>query len=227
MSNIATNHSTRVSGILRISAPPAISDSLLAPLIIRFQEAYHVRVQVFTTDRILPQIAEGIDLAFRVGELEDSSLVVSHLLTYRHQSVASPSYLKNRKLPKRPAELAYFFFLDSAEYLVLHARRWEGKSFDHFSTPPVDQRIRRLGDCTRCGRWNRRTSAYCPTGLAASGGLVEVMPHWHLRFFNLSLVHLGNRYIPRAVRVLKDFAVDVVRSNLPKLRPPRLQALCQ
>jgi DNA-binding transcriptional LysR family regulator len=92
VSNIASNHSASVSGNLRISAPPTISDSLLAPLIIRFQQSYpDVRVQVFTTERILPQIAQGIDLAFRVGKLEDSSLVVRHLLTYRHQLVASPS----------------------------------------------------------------------------------------------------------------------------------------
>jgi DNA-binding transcriptional LysR family regulator len=68
VSNIASNHNSKVSGNLRISAPPTISDSLLAPLIIRFEQFYpDVRVQVFTTEPIIPQIAEGIDLAFRVG----------------------------------------------------------------------------------------------------------------------------------------------------------------
>ena len=75
VNNIASNHLAHVSGTLRVSAPPSISDSLLAPLIVAFQAEYpEVRLQVFITERIVDQIAEGVDLAFWVGELEDSSL---------------------------------------------------------------------------------------------------------------------------------------------------------
>ena len=104
--NIASNHLSHVSGTLRIAAPPSISDSLLAPLVGAFQASYpEVRVHIFITERIVDQIAEGVDLAFRVGELEDSSLIARRLLTYRHQLVASPSYLKKVKTPKKPKDL--------------------------------------------------------------------------------------------------------------------------
>src|SRR5579862_7001097 len=47
VTNIASNHATKISGNLKISAPPSISDSLLAPIICRFQQEYpDVRVQV-------------------------------------------------------------------------------------------------------------------------------------------------------------------------------------
>src|SRR5229473_1766406 len=87
--NIASNHMSNVSGVLRLAAPPSISDSLLAPLVGAFQASYpNVRVQVFITDRIVDQIAEGADLVFKVGEqLKDSSLVARRILTYRHQLV--------------------------------------------------------------------------------------------------------------------------------------------
>jgi DNA-binding transcriptional LysR family regulator len=100
--NIASNHLSNVSGVLRLSAPPSISDSFLAPLVGAFQASYpNVRVQVFITDRIVDQIAEGVDLIFKIGErLKDSSL-----LTYRHQLVASPIYLKKCKAPKTPQDL--------------------------------------------------------------------------------------------------------------------------
>src|SRR5262249_23807158 len=76
INNIASNHLSNVSGNLRVAAPPSISDSLLAPIVVAFQGAYpDVRIQIFITERIVDQIAEGVDLAFRVGELEDSSLV--------------------------------------------------------------------------------------------------------------------------------------------------------
>src|SRR5258708_18920394 len=104
--NIASNHLSNVSGTLRIAAPPSISHSLLAPLVGAFQASYpEVRVHIFITERIVDQIAEGVDLAFRVGELEDSSLIARRLLTYRHQLVASPSYLKKVKTPKTPKDL--------------------------------------------------------------------------------------------------------------------------
>ena len=105
--NIASNHLSNVSGVLRLSAPPSISDSFLAPLVGAFQASYpNVRVQVFITDRIVDQIAEGVDLVFKIGEqLKDSSLVARRILTYRHQLVASPIYLKKCKAPKTPRDL--------------------------------------------------------------------------------------------------------------------------
>src|ERR1700720_1150725 len=103
--NIASNHLSNVSGVLRLAAPPSISDSLLAPLVGAFQASYpNVRVQIFITERIVDQIAEGVDVAFRVGELEDSSLIVRRLLTYRHQLVASPDFLEKVKPPEIPTQ---------------------------------------------------------------------------------------------------------------------------
>ncbi len=104
--NIASNHLSSVSGTLRLSAPPSISDSLLAPLVCAFQASYpDVRVQIFVTERFVDHIAEGIDLGFRVGMLKDSTLVARRILTYRHQLLASPAYLEKCKPPKTPQDL--------------------------------------------------------------------------------------------------------------------------
>ena len=53
--------------------------------------------------------------------------------------------------------------------------------------------------------------------LLRDGRLVEVMPKWRFNIFNLSLVHLGNRYIPRPVRVFKEFAAQMAATLFPKL----------
>jgi DNA-binding transcriptional LysR family regulator len=84
--NIVSYQQSSVSGTLRLSAPPSLSDSLLAPLLGEFQISHpNVRVHIFITDRIVDQIADGVDLAFKVGVLEDSSLIARTILTYRHQ----------------------------------------------------------------------------------------------------------------------------------------------
>jgi len=104
--NIASNHLSNVSGTLRLSAPPSISDSLLSPMICAFQASYpDVRVQIFVTERFVDHIAEGIDMGFRVGMLKDSTLIARKILTYRHQLVASPAYLEKCKPPKTPQDL--------------------------------------------------------------------------------------------------------------------------
>jgi len=62
--------------------------------------------------------------------------------------------------------------------------------------------------------------------LVRDGRLVEVMPNWPFRTVNLSVVHVGNRYIPRAVRVFKEFAVQMAPTLFPTLRLNRRTLLC-
>jgi len=104
--SIVSNRLSSVSGALRLSAPPSISDTLLTPLVTAFQASYpNVRVQILVTDRFVDHIAEGIDLTFRLGALRDSSLVARRILTYRHQLLASPAYLRGRDPPQKPQDL--------------------------------------------------------------------------------------------------------------------------
>ena len=66
--NIASNHRSKISGTLRLSAPPSISDSLLVPMVDAFQASYpDVRIQIFVSERFVDHIVDGIDLAFRGG----------------------------------------------------------------------------------------------------------------------------------------------------------------
>jgi DNA-binding transcriptional LysR family regulator len=223
VSNIASNHSSGVSGHLRISAPPTISDSLVAPLILRFQAAYpDVRIQVFTTDRILPQITEGIDVAFRVGELEDSSLVARRLLTYRHQLVASPAYLRNRRAPKKPADLlqhrllAFSFWGPQNTWSFTRADGKEKASISFKPHLSINE-YAGLAVALVAGAGIGELPPIVRPELMRQGKLIEVISNWHLRLFDLSLVHLGNRYMPRSVRVFTDFAVETAPTLFPKL----------
>jgi len=59
--------------------------------------------------------------------------------------------------------------------------------------------------------------------LLRSGRLVEIMPRWRFRTFNLSLVHLGNRYTPRPVRAFKEFAAEMAPKLFPRLAKQTVQ----
>ncbi len=221
--NIASSHLSGVSGTLRLSAPPSISDSLLAPLVGAFQAAYpDLRVQIFITERIVDQIAEGVDLAFRVGDLEDSSLVARRILTYRHQLVASPAYLKKTKPPRAPRDLlshrllAFSFWRPENTWHFSHTNGRDRETITFQPHLSVNE-YAGLATALLAGNGIGDLPPIVQPQLLRSGRLVEVMPRWHFRTFNLSLVHLGNRYAPRRVRAFKDFAAKMTPRLFPNL----------
>ena len=53
--------------------------------------------------------------------------------------------------------------------------------------------------------------------LVRKGRLVEVMPDWRFPTFDLSLVHLGNRHMPKPTRLFKEFATQMAPTLFPSL----------
>jgi len=221
--NIASNHMSNVSGLLRLSSPPSISDSLLAPLVGAFQGTYpNVRVQIFVTERFVDPIAEGVDLGFRVGTLKDSTLVARKILTYRHQLLASPAYLENCKPPETPQDLlghrllAFSRWKPESSWSFTHAN---GKDKETLTFQPYLSMndYTGLAPALLAGVGIGELPPLVQPELLRDGRLVEVMPNWRFRTFNLSVVHLGNRYLPRPVRVFKEFAVQMASTLFPTL----------
>jgi len=211
--SIVSNQLAEVKSTLRLSAPPNISDSLLAPMISAFQTAYPaVRVQIMVTERHVDHIAEGIDIAFRVGPLKDSALVAHRILRFRHRLVASPDYLSDRAPPRRPADLL--------DHRLLAFSLWEqDKSWTFFNGDEREtiffQPHLAMNDYAGLvtvlvsGGGIGELPAIVSPGLLRDGRLVEVMPEWCFPAVDLSAVHLGNRHIPRAVRLFKEFAAQM------------------
>ena len=221
--HIASNHLSRVSGTLRLSAPPSISDSLLAPLVGGFQATYpEVRVQIFITERVVDQIAEGVDLAFRVGDLEDSSLVARRILTYRHQLVASPAYLATCKPPRTPQDLlshkllAFSFWRPENQWHLIHTHTKQKETLTFQPYLSINE-YSGLATALLAGTGIGELPPIVQPDLLRSGRLVEVMPRWRFRNFNLSLVHLGTRYASRPVRAFKEFAAQRTPLLFPSL----------
>jgi DNA-binding transcriptional LysR family regulator len=223
--NIASNHLAKISGTLRLSAPPSISDSFLVPLVGAFQASYpDVRVQMFISERFVDHIADGIDLAFRVGgQLDDSSLVARRVLTYRHQLVASPAYLEKNKPPRTPRGLlSHRLFSFSRQgrpetaWKFAHANG-KGKETINFQPFLSMNDYAGLASALLAGGGIGDLPPIVEPHLLRERRLVEVMPQWRFRTLNLWLVHLGNRCTPRPLRVFKEFAVELAPKLFPDL----------
>ena len=103
----ASASSDRPRGQVRISSGASIGRSQIAPMIPQFQARFpEVSVDLRISEQIVDLVAEHIDLALRVGNLPDSSLVGRQLIQTRRVICASPTYLKKWGTPRRPEDLA-------------------------------------------------------------------------------------------------------------------------
>jgi DNA-binding transcriptional LysR family regulator len=94
-------------GLLRMTCAVAYGERFIAPLVSQFMGQYpQLRIDIELSNRPLDLVHEGIDLAIRLGRLQDSQLVATRLAPRRMYLCASPSYLERYGRPHSLSELA-------------------------------------------------------------------------------------------------------------------------
>jgi DNA-binding transcriptional LysR family regulator len=102
----ASDFAASPQGVLKISVPVTFGRQWIAPSFASFLAKHpHIRIDAHFTDRIVDVIADGFDVAIRVGVLNDSSLIAKRIASYRNILIAASSYLEARGRPRTPAEL--------------------------------------------------------------------------------------------------------------------------
>ncbi|WP_308366024.1 MULTISPECIES: LysR substrate-binding domain-containing protein [unclassified Microbulbifer] len=93
-------------GRLRLTAPVTYGETTLAPLVNDFALRYpELQVEMHLTNQKLDLVAEGYDLAIRLGKLDDSSMMARRLASRTLYVCASPEYLSSRGEPHSLSEL--------------------------------------------------------------------------------------------------------------------------
>lgn len=220
---IISDQRSSVSGLLRVSAPPGMSDSLLAPVIAAFQLANpDVCVQVLITERVIDPVVDDIDLGFTVGPLKDSALIARRVLTFRHQLVASPEYLACHASPEHPRDLLghrLLAFANGARDDHWHFAHANGTDEEEVTFRPrlSANDYTGLAAALIAGAGIGELPPMVQPGLLDDGRLLEVMPDWRFRPVDLAVVHPGGPYVPRTVRVFKEFAMRMAPLLFPTL----------
>lgn len=112
-------------GRLRITATVTVGQTLLAPLLAEFLQAFpSVEVSLHLTDRHVDLVAERIDVALRIGARSDSSLVAQHVVSTSLRLFASPKYLETHGTPRKPADLSTHHCLRFAKTGVAVRGTW-------------------------------------------------------------------------------------------------------
>jgi len=216
---MVSDQQAEVSGRLRLSVPPSLSEVVVIPLIEAFQALYpNAIVNCLVTDRHVNHIEDGIDISLRVGELKDSSLVARRLLRYRSVLVASPRYLERAGAPSHPNELPL--------HALVAFSRWE---------PTVTWRLENNGETHNIIVQPRiaindyagvQSAVIDSLGISEipsiicgqrlqDGSFVEVMPEWQFAPVTLSAIYPSNRNLSRLVRLFRDLCVERIEALVP------------
>ena len=95
-----------ISGTLRVTASASFGRQYLSPLLPEFLALHpRVKLSINLTDQMVDLVSAGVDLAIRIGALDDSSLVARKLAVNRRVVCASPDYLRRHGTPRTPQDL--------------------------------------------------------------------------------------------------------------------------
>ena len=104
--DFVSRRNTKPRGILKVTAPTTFSRYHLVPHLPQFLANYpDIRLDFYLTDNYVDIIREGFDLAIRIGEIEENSLVTRRLAADKRVMVASPEYLERSGTPKTLKDL--------------------------------------------------------------------------------------------------------------------------
>lgn len=95
-----------IQGVLRVATPMSFGYEVIAPLLPKFMARHpDLRVILALEDRMTDLQAEGIDVAVRIGQMSDSSLVATPITVISKVCCASPDYLKQYGTPTLPRQI--------------------------------------------------------------------------------------------------------------------------
>jgi len=135
---IAENYHLEPQGVLKITSSSLFGRRYIQPVINDFQMRFpQVEIELRLEDRVIDIVSEGIDLAFRIGEPKDSSLIARKIARNRLLVVATPKFIANYGMPKTVDELAQ---LPAASY-ASSSYRVEGVRYYDENGEPREQKL--------------------------------------------------------------------------------------
>ena len=205
-------------GELAITAPIVFGRLHVVPIVAEFLQLYpEVNVQLTLVDRSLHLLDEHLDLAVRVGELPDSTLVAARVGLLRKVVCASPDYLAKHGTPRTPPELA--------NHECVSFSGLTGPEGWSFGTDRDEKPIRirsRLAvntaeaalDAAIAGVGLTRVLSYQAAAAAKAGTLVIVLRKYEPAPLPVSLVYSRQPLLPKKLRVFLDLAAPRLKAQL-------------
>jgi DNA-binding transcriptional LysR family regulator len=202
-----------IAGTLRMTMSSTFGRLYISPLLPEFLALHpQLRVSVDLSDRKIDLVSSGMDLAIRIGALDDSSLVSRQLAANRRVLCASPDYLARRGTPQTPADLAQHDCLLLAGSQGVQDT-WRLHDGDREIAVRVSGRIESsqgelLRDAAVAGLGIALHSTWHVNGDLRAGRLQVVLPDYPIAATGIHAVMPQRRLVPPRVRAFVDFLAE-------------------
>jgi DNA-binding transcriptional LysR family regulator len=199
-------------GPLRVTAPPGLASHYLGILTKDFlARCPEVTLDLDLTHRMVDLVEENIDVAIRVTDPRDSSLVARHIAPAPILAVAAPSYLQRRGTPKRPADLHDHDCLVDTNFR--DQQRWRFQTHNKTETITVDGPLRvnspdAIAEMAEAGLGIALVPEFVAREALRAGRLCEVLKSRVAFRWSILAVYPRRRYLPLRVRAYVDHLVE-------------------
>ncbi|MEM5451661.1 LysR family transcriptional regulator [Paraburkholderia guartelaensis] len=207
-------------GVLRVAAPVTFGAMHLGGVVARYLEDHpDVNVEVLLGDRYVDLIDAGVDVAIRIGRLQEPGLVTRRLAACRMVVCASPAYLERHGTPRTPDELrraqrlAFSEAVSVGDWTLLDARH---------RAHVIDGPCRLAANNTQMllgAALAGAGIAYGPTFVFGEhlrrGELVALLPDYRATELAIQAVYPGVRRIPLKVRRFVDYLAETFGDEPP------------
>ncbi|WP_051396284.1 LysR family transcriptional regulator [Ignatzschineria larvae DSM 13226] len=208
-------------GTLRISAPDSYGMTVLIPQIAPFIEAHRqaLKVEIALGNHFVNFTRESVDIAVRIGELEEARVVAKYLHTAQFKLVASPDYIAQFGTPQTIADLQQhqcigIHFPDRGSVIP-----WEfGEKSERFPLQFAITHSHSMGALAHAvaGLGIVRLLDYSVQADIEKGNVIEILPGTAPPAMKVHLVYPSSRYIPAKTRLFIDYFMDSILPNVAK-----------
>mgnify|MGYP001766695865 CR=1 FL=1 len=199
-------------GHLRVSAPRSFGDADLGGAIVEFMARHpDITIDLRLDDRFVDLVEEGFDVAIRVSEPADSSLIARRLAAFRVVTCAAPSWIATHGRPGRPEDL-----IGLPAIADTNARNWNHWPFlvdgdrvvvaveprMNVNSPQV------VAEAAIAGLGVARAPLFAVARAIEEGRLEMLLEPFELTSLTVNAVYPHRRHLSAKVRVFVDFLVD-------------------
>ena len=210
----ARGAATNLTGRLRVCAAVTFARLHIVPAIGRFLEAHpDLNVDMVLDDRNVDLLEEGIDIALRMGQLEDSSMTARKIGEVPRLVVGTPAYFKRAGIPASPADL-------SCHQAIIYNQRGGGGTWT-FRRESSEVAVVVSGRVATTAAEGIRAAVLADLGIAVasewmfspelkSGEVCSVLNDWRLPSVELWAVFPAGRMVNAKTRAFLTFLADIL-----------------
>ncbi|MFT5220980.1 MAG: DNA-binding transcriptional LysR family regulator [Planctomycetota bacterium] len=206
-----------LSGRIKLAVPLGIGISQLSLPISSFMKAHReIEIDIVLDDRVVDLVAEGFDMAVRIGRLQDSSLVARKLASVEFAVCASKDYLQQYGEPLHPSDLSEHEVMIYSNIVV--GQQWQFLQGNKRLTPQVKHRLSAnngelLASAASHGLGITAGPLFYLQDYIDRGDLVPILQSFPVEAAGMYAIYPSGRLVSRRVKSFSDYLHEYFRDQ--------------